>query len=100
MKQKKIPELHRINAAILAAYTVITVILLFAYILEFAKGSRTPGYTLVFALLDLAPFIAYCILYRKDKTSPALKYILFKLCAEASMVVGNTFFIPMGEQPP
>lgn len=76
MKQKKIPELHRINAAILVAYTVITVILLFAYILEFAKGSRTPGYTLVFALLDLAPFIAYCILYRKDKTSPALKYIL------------------------
>jgi len=76
MKQKKIPELHRINAAILVAYTVITVILLFAYILEFVKGSRTPGYTLVFALLDVAPFIAYCVLYRKDKTSPVLKYIL------------------------
>lgn len=70
------PELHRINAAILVAYTVLTVILLFAYILEFVKGSRTPGYTAVFALLDVAPYIAYCVLYRKNKTSPVLKYLL------------------------
>lgn len=76
MKEKRMSELHRINAAILVAYTVLTVILLFAYILEFIKGSRTIGYTAVFALLDVAPYIAYCVLYRKDKTSPVLKYLL------------------------
>lgn len=76
MNKKKIPEMHRINASILVAYTFITVILFFAYMLEFVKGSRTPGYTLVFSLFDIVPYVMFCILYRKDKTSPALKYIL------------------------
>lgn len=76
MKQKRMPEIHRINAITLVAYSILTVILLFAYILEFVKGSRTLGYTLVFAIMDLVPYLAYLMIYRRNKTSYFLKYIL------------------------
>lgn len=76
MKQKRMPEIHRINAITLVAYSILAIILMVAYILEFVKGSRTLGYTLVFAILDLAPYLAYLMIYRRDKTSYSLKYIL------------------------
>lgn len=76
MKQKRMPEIHRINAITLVAYSILTVILLFAYILEFVKGSRTLGYTLVFAIMDLVPYLAYLMIYRRNKTSYFLKYML------------------------
>lgn len=76
MTQKRIPEMQRINKAVLIEYAILTVILLLAYILEFIKGSRTIGYTLLFAGIDLIPFIAYVILFNKNKCSSCLKYIL------------------------
>ena len=76
MKQKRIPEMQRVNKAVLIEYAILTVILLLAYILEFIKGSRTLEYTLLFTGIDLIPFIAYAVLFKKDKCSPYLKYIL------------------------
>lgn len=76
MKQKRMPELHRINKAVLIQYTILTVILLAAYILEFAKGSRTLPYTLVFMCFDLIPYVLYAVFYRKNPESNKLKYIL------------------------
>ena len=76
MRQKKMLEMHRINEAGLKVYTILTVILLLAYVLEFLKGSRTLGYTILFAVLDIVPYIAYVIVYNKNKTSMWLKYIL------------------------
>ena len=76
MKQKRMPELHRINSAVLIGYSILAVILLIAYLLEFFKGSRTPMYTLTFTCIDLIPYFAYIGIYRKNKTSPILKYIL------------------------
>lgn len=76
MKQKKIPELQRINSAVMIEYSILTFILLLAYLLEFFKGSRTPLYTLVFAGIDLVPYLTYITIFRKDKKSPVLKYIL------------------------
>lgn len=70
------PELHRINKAVLIQYAILTVILLAAYILEFAKGSRTLEYTLVFIGLDLVPFSLYLITYKKNPEAHTLKYIL------------------------
>ena len=75
MRQKKMPELHRINFAVLIAYSILTVILLIAYTLEFLKGSRTLTYTMVFAALDIVPYLAYVAIYRRDRTSKILKYI-------------------------
>ncbi len=76
MKQKRMPETQRINSAELLAYSILTFVLLFAYLLELIKGSRTLGYTLVFALLDLGPYLAFVIIYRKNKSAAQLKYIL------------------------
>ena len=76
MKQKRILEIHRINSAVLLAYTIITVALLVAYLLELIKGSRSIGYILLFTALDLGPYLAYCLMYRKNKTAIHLKYIL------------------------
>lgn len=76
MKQTKMQETHRINATVLLSYSVITFILLGAYILEYVKGSRTLGYTIIFAILDLAPYIIYLLLYLKDKTTTRVKYVL------------------------
>ena len=76
MKQKRMHETHRINTAVLLSYTVLTAILLVAYLLEFVKGSRTLNYTLVFALLNLGPYISFLLLYLKDKSSSLVKYVL------------------------
>ena len=76
MKQKNIPELHRINKAVLIQYAIVTIILLVAYILELIKGSRTLPYTLGFMFFDLVPFILFFIIYRKNPSSKKLKYIM------------------------
>lgn len=72
---KKMDEMHRINAATFLSYSILTFILLFAYLLEFIKGSRSLGYTIVFSILDVVPYLAFLMLYRKDRTSPNAKYV-------------------------
>ena len=69
MAQKRMPEMHRINKAVLIQYTILTVILFAAYILEFVKGSRTLGYTIIFMLFDLVPFAIYFVSYKKNPLS-------------------------------
>lgn len=76
MKQKKMPELHRINKAVLIQYAILTIILLAAYILEFVKGSRTLPYILIFMFFDLVPFVLFAVIYKKNPESSKLKYIL------------------------
>ena len=76
MKLKRRPEMERLNDVVLYQYGILTIILLAAYLLEFFKGSRTLGYTLVFAALDVVPYIAYFIIYKKNSQSKQLKYIL------------------------
>lgn len=76
MKFKRRPEMERLNDAVLYEYGILTLILLAAYLLEFFKGSRTLAYTLIFAILDLGPFLAYFIIYKKNSESVQLKYIL------------------------
>ncbi len=76
MKQKRMHETHRINVTVLICYSVFTIILFAAYLLEYIKGSRTLRYTAVFSLLDLGPYIAYVVTYFKNKESTLVKYIL------------------------
>lgn len=76
MKQKKMPELHRINKAVLIQYAILTIIILAAYILEFVKGSRTLPYTLIFMFFDLVPFVLFAVIYKKNPESSKLKNIL------------------------
>lgn len=76
MKQKRIPEMQRINKAVLIQYAILTIILLAAYILEFVKGSRTLPYTLIFMFFDLVPFLNFAASYKKNPESKNLKYIM------------------------
>ncbi|MBQ7954916.1 MAG: hypothetical protein IJ282_04145 [Lachnospiraceae bacterium] len=76
MKQKTMNETHRINFATLIAYSLLTFVLFFAYLLEFVKGDRTLTYTLIFSVLDICPYVACVLLYQKDKSTNYIKYIL------------------------
>ena len=76
MEKKIIPSTQRINASTLLTYSILTFVLFFAYILEFVKGSRTLAYTFVFSLLDLAPYISCCLLYKRNRQSPVMKYVM------------------------
>lgn len=76
MKQKTMNETHRINFATLIAYSLLTFVLFFAYLLEFVKGDRTLTYTLIFSVLDICPYVACILLYQKDKSTNYIKYIL------------------------
>ena len=76
MNYKKMPEMHRINKAVLLQYAILTAILLLAYLLEFFKGSRTLIYTLIFTFLDVVPFLMFVSVYTKNPESKKLKYIL------------------------
>ena len=76
MNFKKRPEMERLNNVVLYEYGALTIILLAAYLLEFFKGSRTLEYTIIFSLIDVVPFIAFLIIYKKNAESLVLKYIL------------------------
>ena len=80
MKFKRRPEMERLNDVVLYEYGVLTIILLAAYLLEFFKGSRTLAYTLVFAIIDVVPYLAYVIIYKKNTESLVLKYLLVIFC--------------------
>ena len=76
MKFKRKPEMERLNDVVLYEYGVLAIILFAAYLLEFIKGSRTLPYTIIFTIIDLIPYFAYAIIYKKNKESLVLKYIL------------------------
>ena len=76
MKNRKLSEAHRVNKAVFIQYTILTVILFAAYLLEFLKGGRTLPYTIIFTVLDVLPYIQFLILYKKNPESKNLKYVL------------------------
>ena len=75
LRLNKMSATHRVNASALISYTVIIAILLFAYVLELVKGSRTLTYTLIFAALDLIPWALCVMIFLKDRRSKVMKYV-------------------------
>ena len=76
MSYKRMNETHRINKAVVVSYSIISIILQLAYILELVKGSRTVGYTIIFSALNLIPYIACMVIYCKDRSSSMMKYVM------------------------
>lgn len=76
MNFKRMDETHRINKSVLIAYTVITLLLQAAYMLELVKGDRTGTYIALFSALNLVPYGLCLWSYIKDKTSQTMKYIM------------------------
>ena len=59
-------ETAKENRILFRTYVVLVAILALAYLLEFIKGSRTLGYTIIFLLADLAPAAGAVFFYKKD----------------------------------
>ena len=56
-------EKQLVNQRFLVCYGSVIGILLLAYIGEYIKGNRTPGYLAVFCTIMMIPFLACMILY-------------------------------------
>jgi len=64
------------NKVVLSCYAVIAVVLAFAYVLEVVKGTRgIMSYALI-AGLALGTLVVAFVMYMKDKTSQALKFVV------------------------
>ncbi len=67
-------ENRTINKGIMQGWTIISIILFLAYILEVVKGNRTVGYFTVFSLLLVVPLATAWVIYRKKPESNRIKY--------------------------
>lgn len=76
MNQGKVSDMQRCNKTAIVVYTIMTFVLIAAYLLEVIKGSRTLGYYAVFCLLALVPYAMCVTAYRKDAAADSVKYII------------------------
>ena len=72
----KLAEKAYINKNAMICHAIISVILTAAYFVEWIKGSRTIGYTLVFLVLLLWPVITELLLYKKNKESISIMRVM------------------------
>ncbi len=64
------------NKTVLSGYTMMCLILLAAYTLELVKKTRDLPYFVIFAVLDLVPLIITHVLYRRNKESNLMRYVM------------------------
>ena len=57
-------------------YTIITVILFIAYLIEYIKGAKTLPVFLLIAVLDLGPMLATHLVYAKAPESQYIKHLI------------------------
>lgn len=69
-------EKSYINYNAMMGHTIIDTVLLLAYAVELLKGSRTPTYFIVFALLCVVPVAAEQILYKRNSGHAMIKHII------------------------
>lgn len=74
MEQER--ELKQINKVAVICYTIVVSVILLAYAIEVAKGSRTLGYYAFFSFLAAAPVIASWILFKMNPASTLVKHIM------------------------
>ncbi len=73
---KFVSEKQYINKAAIICHLVICTILFLAYLVEVIKGSRTIGYFLIFAALDLIPGILEIVEYQRNKESNLIRHFM------------------------
>lgn len=69
-------EKARINRAAIICHMVVVAVLMAAYILEWQKGSRTFGYLMIIVAFTVIPILAELILYRVNKESKLIQYVI------------------------
>ena len=68
-------ELRKANNLCRKLFTVITLVLFAAYLLEVFKGSKTLPQFLILMVLDLGPMIAVHIIYSRNPDSELIKHV-------------------------
>ena len=71
---KFLSEKQYVNKAAITCHVAIGVILFTAYLIEVLKGSRTIGYFVIFAALNLIPNIFEIIEYQRNKESELIRH--------------------------
>ncbi|NTV78385.1 MAG: hypothetical protein HGA25_04390, partial [Clostridiales bacterium] len=81
------------NKLIVICYTIISFVMTLAYILEFVKGNRTLGYSIIVTVLNLVPTVLCIFMYLKEKTSLAVRYFFgvgFSILYSYILLTANT----------
>ena len=73
---KFLSEKQYVNKAAIICHIVICTILFVAYLVEVIKGSRTIGYFVIFAALDVIPGILEIVEYQRNKESNLIRHIM------------------------
>lgn len=90
------------NFAALLSYIIINAVLMIAYIVEVVKGSRSIGYFILFAVLDMVPLLICILNYRKNPDNKLNRYLflfgfgilyLFVLFTSVT-TISYVYFIP------
>ena len=69
-------ERNVINRTAVFCHTIIVIALLASYALEVAKGARTMGYYVVFAVFAAAPVLVEWILYKQNPAHRFIQHVL------------------------
>ena len=72
----KLSEKAYVNKVSTICYTMITIMLAAAYLLEYLKGARSLGYTIIISLICLVPMMVSWILYKRNTETQGIKYIM------------------------
>lgn len=73
---KSFNEKAFINKQGLLGHTILDVVIMAAYLIEFFKGSRTLSYTAIMFLLTIGPVILEYCLYKKQPDSDFIKHVM------------------------
>lgn len=71
--KKIMTEKAMANSTVMVCYTIITAVLVIAYLGEVLKGLRTTGYFALFTLLAVGPYIISLLAYNKNRESAVLR---------------------------
>lgn len=99
----KLSEKAYVNRAASICYSVITMCLAVAYVLEFVKKARGPVYLIVMLALCLVPSVMCWILYKKNSETAAIMYVMgigFSILYAFAVLTSNsgytyTYIFPM-----
>ena len=69
-------EKARVNKTAITLYTIISVVLLLAYVIQFVKGEKTLGLFLIIVATDVLPVIACWVLYSMNNATDYCKDIM------------------------
>ncbi len=72
----KFNEKSYTNRMAIICHTIVDVVLLLAYLLEWIKDSRSLGYTLIMAAFTIIPVVTEWIIWRKNPDSAVIRHVM------------------------